>query len=98
MGTSFFSKILLMNRHFLNRGADTLMTSGGVSSPHSHPGMIQQQQAPPIVQQPGQSPLARYMMSQSPQNSIYRPQMSPMNMISKRDSNCISKRSILMNV
>ncbi|CAF0970691.1 unnamed protein product [Adineta ricciae] len=61
-------------------GADTLMTSSGVSSPHSHPGIIQQQ-ATPLAQQPGQSPLARYMMSQSPQNSIYRPQMSPINMI-----------------
>jgi len=57
-----------------------MMAVGGVPSPHSHPGMMQQQQAP------GQSPLARYMMAQSPQTGIYRPQMSPMNMMSKKDS------------
>ncbi len=57
-----------------------MMAAGGVPSPHSHPGMMQPQQAP------GQSPLARYMMAQSPQTGIYRPQMSPMNMMSKNDS------------
>ncbi|CAF4954776.1 unnamed protein product [Rotaria magnacalcarata] len=63
-------------------GSDSIMTSNSVNviqSPHSHPGMIQQQQTP--VGAPGQSPLARYMMAQSPQNSVYRPQMSPINMI-----------------
>ena len=85
-----------MNFSFVNRGVDTQMTSSGVSSPHSHPGMIQQQ-ATPLAQQPGQSPLARYMMSQSPQNSIYRPQMSPINMISKRESKCSLRHSVLMH-
>ena len=42
--------------------------------------MIQQQQQGP----PGQSPLSRYMMAQSPQTGVYRPQMSPMNMMSTR--------------
>jgi hypothetical protein len=57
--------------------------SGMVPSPHSHPGMMQQQQAP--IGPPGQSPLARYMMAQSPQGGVYRPQMSPMNMISMKN-------------
>ncbi|CAF2133583.1 unnamed protein product, partial [Rotaria magnacalcarata] len=41
-------------------GSDSIMTSNSVNviqSPHSHPGMIQQQQTP--VGAPGQSPLAR---------------------------------------
>ncbi len=62
----------------------TASSSGAVSSPHSHPGMMQQQQAslgPPV-----QSPLARYMMAQSPQSAVYRPQMSPMNTMSKKES------------
>jgi hypothetical protein len=69
----------------LFRGSDPMMTanSGGmVASPHSHPGMIQHQQTP--IGPPGQSPLARYMMAQSPQGGVYRPQMSPMNMMSKK--------------
>ncbi|CAF3761235.1 unnamed protein product [Adineta steineri] len=65
-------------------GSDPMITSGSVVSPHSHPGMMQQQQQqqqPTSIGPPGQSPLARYMMAQSPQNSLYRPQASPMNMI-----------------
>ncbi|CAF1353756.1 unnamed protein product [Adineta steineri] len=63
-------------------GSDPMITSGSVVSPHSHPSMMQQQQQQPTsIGPPGQSPLARYMMAQSPQNSLYRPQASPMNMI-----------------
>lgn len=57
------------------------MMVGNVPSPHSHPGMMQQPQTP--IGPPGQSPLARYMMAQSPQANMYRPQMSPMPMMSK---------------
>jgi len=60
-------------------------SSSAVSSPHSHPGMMQQQQQAPLGPSV-QSPLARYMMAQSPQGGVYRPQMSPMNMISKKES------------
>jgi hypothetical protein len=74
------SFIFIFKSLFLYRGSDPMMAAGGVPSPHSHPGMMQPQQAP------GQSPLARYMMAQSPQTGIYRPQMSPMNMMSKNDS------------
>jgi hypothetical protein len=45
----------------------------------------QQQQAP--LGQPGPSPLSRYMMASSPQGVLYRPQMSPMNMMSKNRLN-----------
>ncbi len=57
------------------------MMSGNIPSPHSHPGMMQQPLTP--IGPPGQGPLTRYMMAQSPQASVYRPQMSPMNMMSK---------------
>lgn len=57
------------------------MMAGNIPSPHSHPGMMQQPPTP--IGPPGQSPLARYMMAQSPQPGVYRPQMSPMNMMSK---------------
>jgi hypothetical protein len=57
------------------------MMTGNVPSPHSHPGVMQQPPTP--IGPPVQSPLARYMMAQSPQASVYRPQMSPMNMMSK---------------
>lgn len=57
------------------------MMAGNIPSPHSHPGMMQQPPTP--IGPPGQSPLARYMMAQSPQAGVYRPQMSPMNMMSK---------------
>lgn len=55
--------------------------AGNIPSPHSHPGMMQQPPTP--IGPPGQSPLARYMMAQSPQPGVYRPQMSPMNMMGK---------------
>ena len=58
-----------------------MMMCGNIPSPHSHPGMMQQSQ--PSIGPPGQSPLTRYMMVQSPPSGIYRPQMSPMNMMSK---------------
>lgn len=64
------------------RGSDPMMT-GNIPSPHSHPGMMQQGQTP-MGMPPGQSPLARYMMAQSPQTGVYRPQMSPMNMMSTK--------------
>ncbi len=57
------------------------MMTGNIPSPHSHPGMMQQPQTP--IGPPGQGPLTRYMMAQSPQAGVYRPQMSPMNMMSK---------------
>ncbi len=60
-------------------------SSAAIPSPHSHPGMMQQQQQISLGPS-GQSPLARYMMAQSPQGPLYRPQMSPMNMISKKKS------------
>ncbi len=62
----------------------TVSSSNAVPSPHSHPGMMQQQPTP--LGPPGQSPLARYMMAQSPQGSVGRPPMSPMNMMSKKES------------
>ena len=57
------------------------MMIGNIPSPHSHPTMMSQPQTP--GGSPGHSPLARYMIVPSPQGGIYRPQMSPMNMISK---------------
>jgi hypothetical protein len=63
----------------------TASSSNAVSSPHSHPGMMQQQQQVslgPSVQ----NPITRYMMAQSPQGVAYRPQMSPMNMMSMKVS------------
>ena len=60
-----------------------MMPPGGISSPHSHPGMMQQQ--PGALGPPVQSPLSRYMMAQNPQGGVYRPQMSPMNMMSTKD-------------
>ncbi|CAF3989345.1 unnamed protein product, partial [Rotaria sordida] len=65
-------------------GSDSMMSSSSnnaIQSPHSHPGMMQQQQQQTPIGPPGQSPLARYMMAQSPQGGVYRPPMSPMNMI-----------------
>lgn len=49
--------------------------------------MLQQQQTPTGL--PGQSPLARYMMAQSPQSGVYRPQISPMNAMSKKQSRSV---------
>lgn len=65
-----------------------MMPPGGVLSPHSHPGMMQQQQQQPpgALGPPVQSPLSRYMMAQNPQGGVYRPQMSPMNMISMNEA------------
>lgn len=59
----------------------TSNNGGPIQSPHSHPGIMQQQTP---VGPAGQSPLARYMMAQSPQNAVYRPQISPMNTMSKK--------------
>jgi len=76
----------IFNNFVLSRGSDPMMTvssSNAVPSPHSHPGMMQQQPTP--LGPPGQSPLARYMMAQSPQGSVGRPPISPMNMMSKKE-------------
>lgn len=54
-----------------------------VPSPHSHPSVMQQQQQQGSLGPSVQSPLARYMMAQSPQTSTYRLPMSPMNAMSK---------------
>ena len=66
-----------------------------VQSPHSHPDTMQQQQQTPLGSS-GQSPLARYMMIQSPQNVPYRSQVSPMNVMSKKESKlCIYIRTYI---
>ncbi len=65
----------------------TASSNNAVPSPHSHPGMIQQQQQQQQQVSVGPSvsnSITRYMMAQSPQAGAYRPQMSPMNMMSMK--------------
>lgn len=57
------------------------MNPNSMASAHSHPGMMPGQPGPgPLL--PGQGPSARYMMVQNPPTAGYRPQMTPMNMMS----------------